>query len=121
MYGDTATQAHINTTCFHPALIDLRLLHRRDISHRLLSLQHTVLPPAQQWVTLPISYAEVHLWKDSERAGDLWTGRWTRQTLQEILLEHTDSQIPRSNYASALHWLTHKMLSQPCTPHGDTF
>lgn len=40
--------AHINnTTCSHPALLDFRLLHRRDIDDHILSLRHTVLPPAQ--------------------------------------------------------------------------
>ena len=45
------------------------------------------------------------MWEDTERAGDIWNGRWTRQTLEEILIEHSDSQIPPAEYVSALAWL----------------
>jgi hypothetical protein len=83
-----ATQAHINTSCSHPAMLDLRILLKRDIDIHFLSLQHTVLPAAQRWISLLM-----HLWEDSERAGDIWNGRWSRQLLADILIEHADTQI----------------------------
>ncbi len=108
--GCAATQAHINTTCSHPALQDLRLLHRRDIDHLLLCLQHTVLPASDRWVSLLVRYVEDHMWEDSERAEDLWNGRWTRHILEDILLEHSDSHIPLAEYTRALDWLTQLIL-----------
>ncbi len=83
----------------------VRLLHRRSIDHELRSLRHTMFPPAQRWVSLLMRYLDDHLWEDSKRAGDIWNGRLTRQTLEDILHEHTDSQIPPAEYTSALHWL----------------
>ncbi len=50
------------------------------------------------------------MWEDTERAGDLWNGRWTRHTLEDILLEHSDSQIPLAEYTRALDWLTQLTL-----------
>ncbi len=105
-----ATQAHINTTYSHPALQDLRLLHRRDIDHLLLCLQHTVLSASHRWVTLLVRYVEDHMWENSDRAGDLWNGRWTRHTLEDVLLERSDSQIPLAEYTRALDWLTQLTL-----------
>lgn len=56
-------------------------------------------------------YAEDHMWEYSERAGswgagDIWNGRWTRHTLEDILLEHIDSQISQAECAKALDWIT---------------
>ncbi len=96
--------------CSHPALQDLRLLHRRDIDHLLLCLQHTVLPASHRWVSLLVRYVEDHMWEDSERARDLWIGGWTRHTLDDVLLKHSDSQIPLDEYTRALNWLTQLTL-----------
>ncbi len=67
-----------------------------------MSLQHTVLPTSHHWVSLLVRYVEDHMWEDSERAGDLWNGRWTRHTLEDVLLEHSDSMIPLAEYTRAL-------------------
>jgi hypothetical protein len=50
------------------------------------------------------------MWEDSEREGDLWNGRWTHHTLEDVLLEHSDSQIPLAEYTRALDWLTQPTL-----------
>jgi hypothetical protein len=51
-----------------------------------------------------MNYADNYLWKDSERAGDVWNGRWSRQTLEDILQEHSDYQIPPPiEYTAAFH------------------
>ena len=50
------------------------------------------------------------MWEDSERAGDLWNGRWTRHTLKDVLLEHSDSMIPLAEYTRALDLLTQLTL-----------
>jgi hypothetical protein len=42
--GKTEIQAHINTICSHPALLDLRHLHRREIDLYLLALRCTLFP-----------------------------------------------------------------------------
>ncbi len=51
-------------------------------------------------------YADSHLWEDSAWAGDIWKGRWSQQLLAELLNEHTDIQIPSTDYTNALHWLS---------------
>ena len=63
--GSPATQAHINTTCRHPVMVDLRLTHRRAIDQYIKSIRHTALPPAQKWILLFMDYAEEHLWEDT--------------------------------------------------------
>ena len=105
--GSRATQAHINTTCRHPALIDLRLTHRRVIDQHFQSIYYTALPPAQKWIRLFMDYAEEHLWEDTVLAGDIWNGRWSIHTIEDILLDHSDTVIPPRDYTSAIHWLTH--------------
>ena len=109
--GTPATQAHINTVCSHPAILDQRKTLRRDIDMHFLCLRHTVLPPAQRWISLLMSYAEEHLWEDSEQAGDIWNGRWSHQLLGELLIEHSDTQIPSADYTIALHWLSNLTLT----------
>lgn len=60
--GLPATQAQINSTCQQPALVDLRLTHRRAINQHFLSLRHITLPlAAQKYMALFKNYAEVHL------------------------------------------------------------
>ena len=88
--GTAATQAHINSVCSHPAMMDQRQLLKRNIELHFLCLRHTVLPPAQRWILLLMRHAEEHLWEDSEMAGDIWNGRWSRQTISSLLLEHSD-------------------------------
>jgi hypothetical protein len=46
--GTPATQPHINAVCSHPALLDQRIVLKRDIDLHFLCLRHTVLPPAQR-------------------------------------------------------------------------
>ena len=57
-----------------------------------------------------MQYTEEHLWEDSERAGDIWNGRWSQQLLSEILIEHSDTQIPQTDYSSAMQWLSNLTL-----------
>jgi hypothetical protein len=76
-----------------------------------LSLQHTVLPAAQRWISLLTYYAETHLLEDSKRAGDIWNGRWSSQLLADILIEHADTQIPPKEYISAMQWLANLTLT----------
>ncbi len=109
--GTPATQAHINTVCSYPALLDQRILLKRDIDLHFLCLRHTVLPPAQRWICLLMHYAETHLWEDSERAGDIWNGRWSQHLLRELLSEHSDTQIPPAEYSNALQWLSNLTLT----------
>ena len=109
--GTAATQAHINTSCCHPAMQDLRILFKRDIDMHFLSLRHTVLPATQRWIALLMNYAETHLWEDSERAGDIWNGRWSHQLIADILPEHADTQIPPKEYTSAIQWLANLTLT----------
>ncbi len=93
---NVATQAHINIVCSHPARMDQRQLLKRDIELHFLSFRHTVLPPAQRWISLLMQYAETHLWEDSETAGNIWNGRWSRQIIRNILSEHRQvAQEPR--------------------------
>jgi len=108
--GTPATQAHINTVCSHPALLDQRILLKRDIDMHFLCFRHTVLPPAQRWISLLMHYAETHLWEDSERAGDIWNGRWSTHLLRELLIEHSDSHIPPADYSTAMLWLSNLTL-----------
>jgi hypothetical protein len=56
-------------------------------------------------------YAETHLWEDSERAGDIWNGRWSHQLLAEIVIEHADKQIPPKEYINAVQWLSNLTLT----------
>ncbi len=58
-----------------------------------------------------MQYAEAHLWEDSERSGNIWNGRWSQQLLSEILIEHSDTQIPPADYSSAMHWLSNFTLT----------
>jgi hypothetical protein len=109
--GTPATQAHINTVCSHPALLDQRILLKRDIDLHFLCLRHTALPPAQRWISILLHYAEMHLWEDSVRAGDIWNGRWSQQLLGELLNEHSDTQIPPADYSMALQWLSNLTLT----------
>jgi hypothetical protein len=108
--GTSATQAHINAACSHPALQDQRILLKRDIDLHFLCLRHTVLPPAQKWILLLMHYAETHLWEESESAGDIWNGRWSQHLLSELLIEHSDTQIPPADYSSAMQWLSNLTL-----------
>ncbi len=108
----------INTVCSHPAQLDQRILLKRDqrillkrdIDLHFLCFRHTILPPAQRWISLLMQYTEKHLWEDSERAGDIWNGRWSQQLLSEILIEHSDTQIPQTDYSSAMQWLSNITL-----------
>ena len=109
--GTAATQAHINTSCCHPAMQDLRILHKRDIDMHFLSFRYTVLPAAQRWIALLMNYAETHLWEDSERAGDIWNGRWSHQLIADTMIEHTDAEIPPKEYTSAIQWLANLTLT----------
>ena len=93
------------------ALLDQRLLLKRDIDMHFLCFRHTVLPPAQRWISLLMHYAETHLWEDSERAGDIWNGRWSTHLLRELLIEHSDSHIPPADYSTAMLWLSNLTLT----------
>jgi hypothetical protein len=73
--GKTETQAHINTTCSHPALMDRHHLHRRQIDLYLLAVRCTPLPPQHQWIRPISAFVQSHLWEDTELAGDIWNGR----------------------------------------------
>jgi hypothetical protein len=68
--GKTETQAHINTTCSHPTLMDLRFLHRKQIDLFLLALRCTSLFPKHQWIrpTKPTSGKTLKLREISEIA-----------------------------------------------------
>jgi hypothetical protein len=70
----SATQAHINTVCSHPALQDQRIFFKRNKDLHFLCLRHTVLPPAERWISILMHYAETHLWEESERRGTYGTG-----------------------------------------------
>jgi hypothetical protein len=96
----------------HPAMMDQRQLLKRDIELHFLCLKYTALPPAQKWILLLMHHAEVHLWEDSEMAGYIWNGRWSRETIRHILNEHADTLIPPSDYVSAIHWLSNLTLLQ---------
>jgi hypothetical protein len=103
--GTAATQAHINTSCCHPAMQDLRILLKRDIDMHFLSLRHTVLPAAQRWT---------HVLCGDTPVGGLGEGRghrWSRQLLADILIEHADTQIPPKEYISAMQWLANLTLT----------
>ena len=45
-----------------------------------------------------------------ERLWDIWNGRWSRQTISSLLLEHSGTLIPPTDYVSAIHWLTNLTL-----------
>ncbi len=76
--GLSETQCHINTSCTHPPLVEVRKLVRRQVDELLMSPRHQHLPPNQRWVLPLIDYMEDHLWTDSVTGGDLWNGRWTK-------------------------------------------
>jgi hypothetical protein len=90
--------------------MDQRQSLKRNIELHFLCLRHTVLPPAQKWILLLMQHAEEHLWEDSEMAGDIWNGRWSRQTINSILDEHSDTLIPPADYVSAMQWLSNLTL-----------
>ncbi len=69
------------------------------LEEHLQSLQNTFLTPAQSWIRQLIDYAALHLWKDSELAGDIWNGRWSTHTTHEVLGEHGSSLIPEKEDA----------------------
>jgi hypothetical protein len=58
-----------------------------------------------------MNYAETHLWEDSERAGDIWNGRWSHQLIADTMIEHTDAEIPPKEYTSAIQWLANLTLT----------
>ena len=58
-----------------------------------------------------MNYAETHLWEDSERAGDIWNGRWSHQLIADILIDHADAEIPPKEYTSAIQWLANLTLT----------
>ena len=104
------TQAHVNTTCPHPTLMDIRQLHRRKIEEHLLCLQHQSLPKSQRWVRLLVDFAEDHMWEDTELAGDIWNGRWRRQDIDTILGRYASEVIPLEDLHQGLQWLTELTL-----------
>jgi hypothetical protein len=100
------TQAHVNTSCTHPSMMDIRQLQRKKIEEHLLCLQHQSLPQSQRWVRLLVDFAEAHMWEDSEVAGDIWNGRWRRQDIETILGRHALEIIPHEDLYQGLDWLT---------------
>ena len=106
MCGGCETQAHINTSCTHPSLVDLRLTYRRKIEVLLYSFQHQNLPIAQRWIRLFIDYVETHMWEDSELAGDIWNGRWHRNTISDLLGILGDAIPASHDLSAAIQWLT---------------
>ncbi len=58
---------------------------RRQTEELLMSLRHQYLSPNQSWVLTLIAHMEDHIWTDSVTGGDLWNGRWTRDSIQKLL------------------------------------
>jgi hypothetical protein len=100
------TQAHINTTCTHPELIDIRQLQRQKIEEHLLCLLHQSLPHTQRWVRLLIDFAEAHMWEDTEIAGDIWNGRWKRQDIEDVLGTDATMIVSPEDFHLGIQWLT---------------
>ena len=103
--GKIETQAHINTTCSHPALLDLRHFHRRQIDLYLLALRCTPLPPTHQWIRPILAFVEMHLWDDTELAGDIWNGRWPEHLLSTILGDSCSTIIHPKDFSRSLRWV----------------
>jgi hypothetical protein len=93
-------------------MMDQRQLLKRDIELHFFCLRHTVFPSAQRWILLLMHHAEEHLWEESEMAGDIWNGRWSRQTISSLLSKHSDTLIPPTDYIIAIHWLSNLTLLQ---------
>jgi hypothetical protein len=99
-------QAHVNTSCTHPSLINIRQLQRKKIEEHLLCLQNQSLPQSQRWVRLLVDFVEDHMWEDSELAGDIWNERWRRHDIETILGRHALEIIPQEDLYQGLEWLT---------------
>ena len=103
--GLPETQCHINTSCTHPPLVEVRNLIRRQTEELLLSLRHQALPQNRQWVLSLITHMEDHIWTDSVLGGDLWNGRWTRDGIQDLLPESVNAKISPHDYIKGLAWM----------------
>jgi hypothetical protein len=104
--GKPETQAHINTTCTHPALQDLRQLHRRRIELNFLALRYAALTLIQQWTRTLLTYMEQHIWEDTELVCDLWNGRWSHHAFSIILGDKGQEIVSRKTFIGGIRKLT---------------
>jgi hypothetical protein len=69
------TQQHINATCTHPQLVEIRCIHQSSMNEFLQCYKYQHLHVRAQWIIPLIDYMEDHMWTDSETGGDIWNGR----------------------------------------------
>jgi hypothetical protein len=103
--GLPETKCHINTSCTHPPLVEVRKIIKRQTEELLMSLRHQFLSPNQSWVLTLIAHMEDHIWTDLVTGGDLWKGPWTRDGIQELLPESSTAHIPPRDFIKAMAWL----------------
>ena len=102
------TQYHINIAC----TIVLWLKCEDPCAGRLInSSKHIAInqptPHNSRWTIPLLDYIgiEDHVWMDSEAREDIWNGMWTRQLLQQLLLNSQDSFVSPQDYKATLAWL----------------
>jgi hypothetical protein len=91
--GLLETQQHINVSCTHPRLVEIRMVHRKHFDLYFQCYRHEHLSPPTRWLIQLLDYIEDNLWSDSEGGGDIWNGRWTPCLLDSILTVPADYQI----------------------------
>ena len=99
------TQQHINSTCTHPPLGEMRQTQRRRINEFFMCYRHQHLPTSDRWVIPLLDYMEQHLWSDTEAAGDIWNGRWTRELFSSILGAAATWEVEPRAFKKALQWI----------------
>jgi hypothetical protein len=72
-----------------------------------------LFPPNHQWIQPILAFVETHLWDDTEIAGDIWNGPWSKQVLTTILGESCSMIIHPKDFSRSLRWLVKRTAKTP--------
>lgn len=103
--NEPETQYHINVSCTHPPVVEMQQTLKRQIMNFFQSYRHQSLPQHQHWIILLIDYVQDTLWVDSFAGGNIWSGRWTRQLLLDLLPDWEDVLITPNAFNGGIKWL----------------
>ena len=65
------TQHHINVSCTHPPVVEMRKMMQREIMIFFQKYRHHHLPQQHRWIIQIVDYIEENLWADSIEGGYL--------------------------------------------------
>jgi hypothetical protein len=99
------TQHHINVSCTHPPVVEVRQTMQREIMLFFQKYRHHHLPQQHRWIIPIVDYIEDNLWADSIEGGDIWNGRWTRQLLLDLMPDSEMSPITPKDLVGGIKWL----------------